>query len=113
MARRSVARANKPGEFGPSLSKEEANTAEARMTGSGDIAICRRITLQVMTLSQEQLMENWRDEVKAETMFKIADNVQEFIDHTKGTLELAESALARVLMTGQLVHPEDSTESVK
>jgi hypothetical protein len=111
MARRSVAirkevdQREHSGEFDAALDDDGARQAESRMNTSGDIAIKRRLMLQVMKFSKAELIAKWKDEETAETMLTIAKNVDEFVKHTETTLEMAKAAQARMWLTSMIVYP--------
>ena len=104
MAKKSVT--NLPNlDFEPLFDQEGMRQGEDRMNGSGDVAVCRRLTLAVLTRTKDELIAGWKKEGMDEAMFSMIDSVKAFIDHSKQTVEFAECALARLLMTGQIVHP--------
>lgn len=93
--------------FDAAITPQDIAEVEANITGNGHIAIARRLSLAFLTFDSTVLLERFRraaatdsdsDESPLLTALKMASD---FVEQTRGTLELAEAALSRLMLAAQ------------
>lgn len=87
--------------FEPALSHADLAAIECRETGTGQWAVARRVSMAVLTRSAAELRTSWADPDGQAALLDALEVSTSWLEHVKLTQELAEAAVARLLLTGE------------
>ena len=89
--------------FEPVFTKEQGMSFEAAYNGTWGVN--RRLMMMTLASSSEQLITAFADSVEDndDTLITLIDQISNYGEHLKSGMELAEAAVARLLMVGQFI----------
>ena len=89
--------------FEPVFTKEQVLSFEAAHNETWGVN--RRLMMMALARSSEQLTAAFADsaEDNGDTLFALIDQISDYGEHLKSGVELAEAAVARLLMVGQFI----------
>jgi len=83
------------------LTLQELSESERNVTGAGEMAFARRVTLSALTRSSAEMQAAWSTPEGAEAMLTAVELATDWRTHLKGCMALADTTLARLLVTGK------------
>ncbi len=90
-------------DFEAAISGQQLQDSERAESGPGNWAVSRRMTLAVLTRTSAELRAAWADPKGQEALLQAIEVASEWRDHMAGAVQLADMAIARLLLTGQTV----------
>ena len=89
--------------FEPVFTQEQVLSFEA--ANNETWGVNRRLMMMALARSSEQLTAAFADsaEDNGDTLFALIDQISDYGEHLKSGVELAEAAVARLLMVGQFI----------
>ena len=106
-----MAKRNKPATAGdtlagltwaPALKPAQIGEIEGKVSGSGDLAVARRLSLQVLTRTPAELQAAWATPEGMDAMTDALEWVMLWRDYLTNAAEMADLALDRLAATGKL-----------